>query len=115
MKQKKIYIAGKVSGEPLAECTMKFGLAQKTIENLGFIAINPLEVVGDWKTPWNEAMRKCLHALIDCDAIVLLNDWQDSKGAMIKCQLARDLGLQIFTANERGLSIVIKQLLLWNN
>ena len=109
---KKIYIAGKVTGEPLAECTMKFGLAQKTIENLGFIAINPLEVVGDWKTPWNEAMRKCLHALIDCDAIVLLNDWQDSKGAMIEQQLAQDLKLRMIVAPDKIETLKLPQ---WNN
>jgi hypothetical protein len=45
--KKKIYIVGKVSGEPLAECTMKFATAQKEIESQGLIAINPLAVVGD--------------------------------------------------------------------
>jgi|GEM_PF-5636182 len=28
-KVAKIYIAGKVSGEPIAQCSMKFGIAQK--------------------------------------------------------------------------------------
>jgi hypothetical protein len=92
---KSIYIAGKVSGEPIAECTMKFGTAQKEIENQGFKAINPLEVVGDWQTPWQPAMKLCLLALICCDAILLLDDWQDSRGAMIEQKLAQDLGIKI--------------------
>ena len=45
---KKIYIAGKVSGEPIADCTLKFGTAQKEIETLGFEAVNPIAVVNDW-------------------------------------------------------------------
>ena len=92
---KKIYIAGKVSGEPLAGCTMKFGTAQKEVESQGFEAVNPLAVVGNWQTPWQKAMRLCLHALIDCDAVLLLNDWQDSRGAMIEQKLAQDLGIKV--------------------
>lgn len=67
MNKKKIYIAGKVTGEPLAECTMKFGEAQKHIEALGFMAVNPLEVVNDFHTTWENAMKKCIKALMDCD------------------------------------------------
>lgn len=90
---KKIYIAGKVSGEPIAECTMKFGMAQKEIESQGYIAVNPLEVVGDWNITWKEAMKKCLTALIDCDAVILLDCWTQSKGAIIEQKLANDLDI----------------------
>ena len=39
--KKKIYIAGKVSGEKLAQCTMKFGTAQKFLEDKGYEVVNP--------------------------------------------------------------------------
>ena len=57
---KKIYIAGKVSGETQVECAMKFSAVQKQVEALGFEAINPLEVVGNWEATWEEAMKKCI-------------------------------------------------------
>lgn len=93
--KRKIYIAGKVTGEPIAECTMKFGTAQKQIEKMGHEAINPLAVVGSWDTEWQTAMRLCLKAMIDCDAIYLIGDWFNSRGAVIELQLAQELGIQV--------------------
>lgn len=113
--KKKIYIAGKVTGEPIAECTIKFGTAQKSIEALGFEAINPLEVVGDWNTPWNEAMKKCITALMECDGMVLLQDWRDSTGAKIERQLADDLDLVICNNTKFGLEVLKNNLEEWNS
>lgn len=95
MKKKKIYIAGKVTGEPLHLCTMKFGAAQIAIEKLGHIAVNPLEVVNDPKCPWNIAMRRCIKALMDCDMIFLLEDSKDSPGAKLEYELAQKLNMEI--------------------
>lgn len=94
--KKKIYIAGKVTGEDLATCTMKFGTAQKAVENAGFEAVNPLEVVGDWQATWKGAMRKCLKALVDCDAILLLPCAKGSKGALIEKSVAIGLDMPYF-------------------
>ena len=88
MKKIKVYIAGKVTGEPVAECTMKFGTAQKEIEALGLEAVNPLEVVGDFNVSWEEAMGKCIKALIDCDVILFLPDYKDSPGALAEERIA---------------------------
>lgn len=101
--QKKIYIAGKVSGESMAECIMKFGAVQKQIEAMGFIAVNPLETVGHWDISWEDAMKLCIVALMGCDGMVLLPDWQESTGAKIERQLAEDLCLTICNSNDFGL------------
>lgn len=90
----KIYIAFKVSGEPIHEVTMKFGKAQKEIEELGHEAINPLEVVNDWKMPWRLAMNLCIKMLVDCDAVLLLPDYRQSKGALLEFDIARRLGIK---------------------
>lgn len=97
----KIYIAGKVSGEPIAECTMKFGAAQKEIEAKGHEAVNPLAVVNDWKATWETAMRKCLKTLMDCDAIYLLDDFIDSPGARFEKEIALRLGMPIYHEYKR--------------
>lgn len=94
--KKKIYIAGKISGEDVASCTMKFGKAQKELEQQGFEVLNPLEIVGTWKITWEEAMKKCISALITADALVLLHDFKESKGAMIEEKLASDLNMRVF-------------------
>ena len=91
MSKKKIYIAGKVTGEPQAECELKFATAKQKIEALGFESINPLEVVGDWQTPWNKAMRMCISKLTECDAIVLITDWSSSKEPYLNMRLQNNL------------------------
>lgn len=105
--KKKIYIAGKVTGEKIAECTMKFGNAQKQIEALGFEVVNPLALVNDWKAPWNEAMKKCITAIMHCDGALLLGDWMRSKGAKLEVEICDHLGIKTFNN--------INDLKEWNN
>jgi nucleoside 2-deoxyribosyltransferase len=104
--KKKIYIAGKVTGEDRAECTAKFANAQKAIQELGFEVINPIEVVGDWDTNWNVAMRLCIAKLTECDALVLLLDWKESSGALIEAKLANSLEIPVFTFSRTGLHVL---------
>lgn len=111
--KKKIYIAGKVTGEDRAECTAKFASAQKAIEELGFEVINPIEVVGDWDTNWNVAMRLCIAKLTECDALVLLPDWRKSSGALIEAKLSADLEIPYFHYSTTGLYLL--KLKSWSN
>lgn len=106
MSKKTIYIAGKVTGEDRAECTAKFAEAQKAVEALGFEAINPIVVVGDWNTTWQKAMRSCIAILMHCDGMVILPDWQKSSGAIIERQLAQDLEIPIFNYSKMGLHVL---------
>lgn len=96
----KIYIAGKISGEPLAQCTMKFGTIQKCLENLAHEAINPLEVCVGAGLSWHEAMRKDIKALMDCDAIYVLKDYTESRGALLEYQIAVAMDFLIFRSLE---------------
>lgn len=107
---KKIYIAGKITGLPQNEVIEKFETAKAKIESLGFHAINPVQVVNDWETTWENAMKKCLKALIDCDAVVILPCWSESKGATIERQLAEDLGMVICNNTDFGLKVLKKNL-----
>lgn len=92
----KIYIAGKVTGMHINHCTMKFGAAQMKLEKKGNTVVNPLEVVNDWKCPWPKAMRLCIAAMMECDAVYALDNWKDSAGATIEVELAKKVGLEIF-------------------
>ncbi|MEO2064470.1 MAG: DUF4406 domain-containing protein [Christiangramia sp.] len=94
--KKKIYIAGKVTGEDLAVCTMKFGTVQRSIEALGFEVINPMELIQNKNTHWQVAMRICIMKLMTCHGIFVLRDHIDSRGATIEFQLAKDLDMPHF-------------------
>ena len=93
---KKIYIAGKVSGLSIESVLKKFANAQAEIEDLNFKAINPIAVVNDWECDWHTAMKLCIKALMDCDAIVVLDDYKTSDGAKIELELSKRLGITIF-------------------
>lgn len=95
--KKTIYIAGKVSGEPMAECSMKFGAQEKALKDLGFQAINPLTEVTDFKTPWPEAMKICIRSLMTADAVLILPCSKESKGAQLEMQLCAQVKIPMFT------------------
>lgn len=111
-----IYIAGKVTGEPLATVTAKFGAAQVALEKQGYNVINPLAVTAaafeapsgsptggekganddHWlHMPWTIAMRLTLAAMMTADAVYMLKDWKYSKGATIEHDLALKIKLPI--------------------
>lgn len=90
----KIYIAGKVTGLPYAETSMKFGKYEKTLRDQGHEPIVPLNIVNrtdDWPT----AMKKCIAALVTCDEIHFLHDWYNSIGAQIEHKIASSLSIPI--------------------
>lgn len=93
---KKIYIAGKVSGLSIESVLKKFATAQAEIEDLNFIAVNPIAVVNNWQCDWETAMRLCIKALMDCDAVVVLDDYKASEGARLELELCKRLGIIIF-------------------
>jgi hypothetical protein len=116
MKKKKIYIAGKVSGLPFHDVVGKFAKAYDQIVSLGFEAVNPVELVQDYlhdhpenlesteEEIWQLAMKLCIKELVDCDGIVLLPDWNNSKGAKIEYRIAMDLDLAIFGSCKDGMN-----------
>lgn len=93
-KVKRIYIAGKVSGLPWIEVSMKFGSYQKLIKNQGHSPIVPLDLC-DKDDAWHIAMRKCITALILCDEVHFLPCWKDSPGARMEHMVAHQLQIPI--------------------
>lgn len=93
----KVYIAGKITGEPIEECFFKFHQAEMFVSDSRFTeAINPLKLPGIYfGINYNRAMSICLKALRECDAIYLLRDWEQSPGAMTELIRAKEWGLEI--------------------
>lgn len=91
---KTIYIAGKVSGLPYAQASMKFGAHEKKLLTAGHTPIVPLNIV-DKDDDWTTAMGKCIVALIKCDAVHMLPCWTDSPGAKLEHEIAKHIGIEI--------------------
>ena len=97
-----IYIAGKISGTNKRDALNKFNAAKKLLEYNGFIPFNPMEI-STRKVKWNTIMRQCVSALMKCDHLYLLKDWQDSEGALIEKAIAERLGIRIIMEEKNRL------------
>ena len=91
----KCYISGKISGLPTEQVTAKFRQAELQIRAFGHEPVNPLYNGVDKEARWNEHLVADIALLLECDAIYLLKDWQDSKGARIENNIAEECGLEI--------------------
>lgn len=89
MKKDKIYLAGKVTGDPSYK--KKFEAGVKHLEDLGWKRediVNPAQKVPDG-TPWLKAMWKCLGLMRRCGWVAMLPDWKESRGARVEHWIAR--------------------------
>src|SRR5690606_28139233 len=97
----KVFISGKITGQPIAECIYKFSDAGWYIyglikEDQIIEIVNPLWLKGiHFGISHKEAMEICLEALKDCTHIYMLRDWKESEGARIEHQFALDNGIKI--------------------
>ena len=102
-RKKRLYLAGKITGLPEEEYQIKFKSAANAYESLGFEVCNPAHFVkqeGFHLFPWETIMKECLTRMFLCDGVVLLYDWQNSKGACIERDLAIKLNIPIFYPHE---------------
>lgn len=60
---------------------------------MGFEVVSPAEL-NPIETPYREAMVKDILALVECDHIVFLDGWEQSKGATLEHHIATVLGIE---------------------
>jgi len=101
MSRVKIYLFGKISGVPLEEAIKKFDHYEFMLRVNGFEVVNPLTIneVREGKT-WIDYMKTDILELFQCKAIYMIKDWQQSVGAQIEYEIAKNLGLQIIDEND---------------
>jgi len=91
---KKVYIAGKISGiEDYAYAL--FEEAEQKFIKKGYQVVNPMKLPHNHDKTWESYMKDCVFELVGCDLIHPLPNWNDSRGARIEMQLAKELGIKI--------------------
>lgn len=100
----KIYISGKITGIE-TEAIELFANAERELKEKGFETINPLTLNHEHDKSWHSYMKEDVKALCDCDAIYMLSNWMDSKGAIIEHAIAMYLGLKIYYQSPSDLKI----------
>jgi hypothetical protein len=100
LTKKKIYLSGKITGLDRIVCKGKFSRAFITlVKDHG---IDPAYIVNPLKLGWalegfdyDDMMAVDVAALKRCDAIYMLNNYEDSQGAQRELEIAKELGLEI--------------------
>lgn len=104
---KRIYISGPMTG--LMDSNFPaFNAEAERLRDLGHEVVNPAEINPDPATGWHACMRADLKALLDCDAIVLLDGWEASQGAHLELHVAHRVGIEIFHA--RAVAPITKEI-----
>lgn len=84
----KIYIAGKITGEPKYKEIFK--VAEKDLLESGHTVMNPSILPLGFTQ--EEYMHIC-YAMIDvCDSVYMLSNWKESKGAKLENKYALEQG-----------------------
>ncbi len=104
----RLYLAGPMSG--YAEHNYpEFNRAAALLRAEGYQVFNPAENADDGvRHPRSFYMRKDIPALMDCDAIAVLPNWQQSRGACLEMWIAIDLDMPIFNCRMRDSSVSLE-------
>lgn len=96
----KVYIAGKITGLERAAVAEKFKAAENALLFDGQSVFNP-SVLPLYDDVSHEDYMHICFAMIDiCDAVYMLKDWQQSKGARMELQYAADWKKKIVYEDE---------------
>lgn len=88
------YLAGPMAG--IAEHNHPaFHDAAAQLRARGLHIICPAEY-GNLVTGWQECMKRDIHALLWCDAVIVLPGWEHSKGATLEANIADSLCMAVF-------------------
>jgi hypothetical protein len=80
-----------------------FHALSERLRGSGYEVINPAELhAPDPNLPHDWYLRRDLAQLVKCNRIVLLDGWQDSRGAKLEHHVGVQLGLQVVYPHEHG-------------
>jgi hypothetical protein len=99
----RVYISGKMSG--LQDLGFPaFNRAAASLRASGYEVVNPAELDAQDAGPmeWHEYLRRDITHLVTCDAIALLSNWSDSKGARLEKHIAEQLGMRVIFITDNG-------------
>ena len=88
-----IYISGKITG--CDDYKERFAAAETYLLGQGHKTINPARIDLGKDATWQQYMKFDLYLLGLCDAIYMLDNWIESRGARIERMFAKTKGLKI--------------------
>jgi len=89
------YLCGPMAGVDDEHNHPAFHAAATQLRSRGYVIINPAEY-GNMVRGWQECMKRDTHALLWCNAVIVLPGWERSKGATLEANLATDLQMPVY-------------------
>mgnify|MGYP001385001928 CR=1 FL=1 len=97
-RRKRIYLAGPMTGLPDFNFPA-FHAAAARLREAGWDVVNPAENFGGrTDLPRETYLRADVILVAQCEAIAMLPDWQESRGAKLEYLLARELSMPAYDA-----------------
>lgn len=84
----KVYVSGAITGLPSQQVEEKFRRAERRLRHGGMRPVCPLDNGLEASAEWRCHMKRDLEMLAACDAIYMLDDWRQSRGAQIELRMA---------------------------
>lgn len=96
-KKDKIYVSGKIAGLDYKDAYGKFDSREKQLRLIGFDVVNPMKIhdCEDKGKSWEQFMVEDIAELFKCDAIYMMDNWGQSRGARVEYAIARELGFKV--------------------
>lgn len=84
----KVYISGAITGTD--DYMERFAVAEKMITDAGYTAINPAKINSNLPegTTYDEYMKLSMCLLEMCNAICMLDGWEESNGSNVELKYA---------------------------
>ncbi len=127
----RVYISGKIGEEVISEATrQKFARAEEMLLSKGHEVVNPVSEsyqeimnmrIANVKLEWKEEDydTKCetydlillfdIHAISECDAIYMLEDWEKSPGAGAELSFAMATGKKMLFASREQAALFLEE------
>lgn len=103
MNSKRTYLSGPITGRPMLNIESFTSLRDSLMqmgEGAGNVVVpHELFDADDTDQTWDYYMRRCIAELINCDLVLTLPDWEDSRGAKLEVHIARALSIEVKDAN----------------
>lgn len=89
-----IYLAGKISEDP--NYKIKFLEKENVLVALGYQQVyNPARIEERAELGWSDYMKIGIENLMKCDEVAFLEDWRESRGAIMEYDIAKRLGIKL--------------------
>jgi len=96
---KKYYLSGKIGNAGDKQSNIdKFIITALHLRNEGYTIISPIELCDDQDSKtWEDYMKRDIQEMLNCDGIILMQNWTSSPGARLELYIAATLGLDVVT------------------